>query len=92
MCLQDLALFLKERMPTDLEELARLAEQYYEAHTQIPAIKKHTDFRFGKDKDATGFIKKCFKCGSDTHLAKNCKQVTEARRKFPVSSATGPRT
>ena len=91
MCPQDLALFLKERMPTDLDELAKLAEQYYEAHTEITAVKKHTDNRFIKSGDA-GPVKKCYKCGSHTHLMKNCKQVTEEPKKPPVSSLTSQRS
>ena len=91
-CPQDLALFLKERMPTDIAELAKLAEQYYEAHTEITVGKRHTDGKFVKGRDAAEPVKKCFKCGSTTHLLKNCKQVTEEPRKSPVRPSTSQRS
>ena len=73
----DLALFLKERATTDIEELAKLAEQYCEAHQENATLKKnYSDHRF-KPKDTSFSSKKCHRCGSSTHLIKDCTVKTE---------------
>ena len=73
----DLALFLKERATTDIEELAKLAEQYCEAHQENATLKKnYSDHRF-KPKDTSFSSKKCHRCGSSTHLIKDCTVKTQ---------------
>ena len=50
-CAEDAAVFLKERSPKDLEELATLAEQYLNAHgkklsTKVPVAKQDVNTVF----------------------------------------------
>lgn len=63
-CPSDLALFLKERSPKDLDELATMAEKYYEAHAEsFTSKQQNNDIRL-----TTKGPKKCYKCGSESHL------------------------
>jgi len=80
-CSPELALFLKERAITDLEELGKLAEQYSEAHNEAVTFKKNSsEGRFMKPREVTHNVKKCYKCGSNSHLMKDCRSVTRETR------------
>ena len=91
-CPPDLALFLKERSLKDLDELATIAERYYEAHTETFAAKQRSsDVRVN-----TKGPKKCYKCGSETHLAKTCSRESRLTstdvKRSPSKTTTFPRS
>ena len=84
-CPVQLAIFLRERKTTCLEDLARLAEQYLDAHaTRSVGKKQVTDTeempgnRSGTKNVKPGIVKKCFSCGKGGHIAKNCFQMKRA--------------
>ena len=90
-CPPDLALFLKERSLKNLDELAAAAEKFYEAHAESfnPPKQRNRDTRVtATSKDQ----KKCYKCGSETHLVKNCNRESQLPstdvRKSPSRSLT----
>jgi len=91
-CPPDLALFLKERSLKDLDELATIAERYYEAHAETFAAKQRSSDMRANIKGP----KKCYKCGSETHLAKTCSResrVTSADvKQSPSKTTTFPRS
>jgi hypothetical protein len=69
-CSKDLGLFLKERIPKTIQEMARFADQFAEARTttpsllaQKPAIDKKpvTDKQIQPNQTGSGI--KCFNCG-----------------------------
>ena len=68
-CSPDMAMFLKERITANLDELGKLAEQYVEAHVDNPTAKRQHDLRKVKEDTAT---RKCYRCGSSEHLLKDC--------------------
>jgi len=91
-CLPPLALFLKERSPTSMEELGQLAEQYCEAHHEVKAYRRNdsdTQHR-GRLTTPQDSVKRCHKCGSRFHLIKKCRAGNEERQvQFtPSTSAT----
>ena len=79
-------MFLRERKPADLGELARLAEQYLEAHANSKtAVKKSEKEGFSsasafphKKPETQSFYrtspskKTCFTCGNLSHISKDC--------------------
>ena len=84
-CPVELAVFLRERKPRDLNELARIAEQYMEAHASrglsIPNKAEHkqevvsdkkmeNNPRFGSEL----VPKLCYNCRRRGHIAKECFQ------------------
>ena len=86
-CSPELALFLKERAIRDLEEFGKLAEQYSEAHNEEVTFKKNSgEGRYMKPREVTHNVKKCYKCGSNSHLMKDCRSVTRETR----AQATSP--
>jgi len=79
-------LFLKERLVVDLEELAKLTEQFESAHgskaTVMPAVQVDN---LGKPETKVGNSRsfptrngpprpKCYNCGKTGHIAWNCFQ------------------
>ena len=97
-CVKELELFLRERAVTDLTELAKLAEQYMDAHrskgygwnraskqTVSHEMENKTHIPVSAEKGA--IAKKCFICNKTNHLAKQCFH----RQKTSAMEATGPR-
>jgi len=86
-CSKSLELFLRERAVVDLDEIAKLAEQYEDAHgskfvqrqENRPVIQKSSAPAVGMpaNKDnvkGSSSNRKCFVCGKGGHIAKNCFQ------------------
>lgn len=89
-CSKPMEMFLRERVPTDLAELSKFAEQYEDAHGTKPSFRKeagsHSPRRQpgssenrnppgAKQNSTTGSSKpKCFLCGKVGHIARNCFQ------------------
>ena len=84
-CPVELAVFLRERKPRDLNELARIAEQYMEAHASrglsipkkaeqkqevVSDKKMENNPRSGREL----VPKLCYNCGRRGHIAKDCFQ------------------
>jgi len=95
-CSKPLELFLRERAAIGLDEIAKLAEQYEDAHGS-KAVQKR-EFSSVEQKGSSGAVslpvykdnsagrspnrKNCFVCGKRGHVAKNC-----FRRVHPVQTA-----
>jgi hypothetical protein len=92
-CPRDLAVLLKERRTIDVDELARIAEQYLEAHPvrqnelrKQQTISEPTTQRAEPDtiskelRDERRTKKQCFLCRKEGYLARNCRsrQTTAA--------------
>ena len=73
-CSPDMAMFLKERITTSLDELGKLAEQYAEARADSSTAKHQGEARMVKEAAAS---RKCYRCGSNTHLLKDCPAVVK---------------
>jgi len=91
-CPPDLALFLKERATTDIDELAKLAEQYSEAHHENATLRKSSVDHNLRTKDVTSPSKRCHRCGSTTHLIKDCKTKAPETKTSPKRPLGGPKT
>ena len=87
---KDVSVFLKEKSPENLEELAKLAEQYLTGHNKTLSTKTigvKQDAResrpvlSGSQKDAF----RCFACDGRGHKAADCPSRTPAPRSEPVS-------
>jgi len=87
-CSESLALFLKERAITDLDKLATSAEQYTEAHNESFSQRSSTH-QSVKPRDTSVSVKKCFKCGSNSHLIKDCKTDIQEPKPAPRQSSDG---
>jgi hypothetical protein len=85
-CPKDLAVFLKERGIKDVDELARIAEQYLEAHPvrqnefwkmqtiSEPKTERAEPGRISKElRDERRTNKQCFLCVKEGHLARHCR-------------------
>lgn len=75
-CSKELATFLRERKPKDLRELGVLAEQYLEAHSSQSFTKaERRRFRSPtKRKPSEGDQRRCHRCGSPSHLVRDCQK------------------
>jgi len=78
-CPVQLAIFLRERKTTQLEDLARLAEQFLDAHAtrsvgkrQVTETEETPGTRSDTKNVKPAIVKKCFNCGKGGHIAKNC--------------------
>ena len=82
-CPKDVSVFLKERSPKDSEELAKLAEQYLNAHgkklyTKAPVTKQDVKTSLPRThKDAM----RCCACDGKGHRAVECPSKASTSRK-----------
>ena len=84
-CSKNVSVFLKERSPKDLEKLAKLAEQYLNAHgkklsTKAPVTKQDVKTSLPRThKDAM----RCYVCDGRGHRAMQCPSKASTLRKEP---------
>ena len=84
-CPKDVSVFLKERSPKDLEELAKLAEQYLNAHgkklsAKAPVTKHDMKTNLPRThKDAM----RCYVCDDRSHRAMECPSKASTSRNEP---------
>ena len=89
-CPKDLAIHLRERAPETLAKIAKIADQYLEAHGKhlfIPASRKPTvqpERDEAKNMQSNQTALHCFKCNTRGHKAVNCPII--AKRCFCVAS------
>ena len=87
-CHKDLAVFLKERGPVNISELARQAEQYLDAHKSIGHSRQPqnesklvTSSQEGAaQKPDTDTGRKCYKCDRTGHIARDCRYRASSHR------------
>ena len=103
-CSAEMALFLRERVPKNISEMVKLAEQYLEAHgMSLQERQKHTKKPNGhhqKSKDPSKSKQKetdknegrCYVCHKQGHLAKDCKQAKNQQQKKPTQKAASATT
>ena len=84
-CPWDVSIFLKERKPRNLEELAQMAEQFLDAHNKKLSSKTtvaRQDVRdnklaeFGSQRD----VMRCFACNGIRHKAVDCPKKASTYR------------
>ena len=84
-CPKDVSVFLKERSPKDLEELAKLAEQYLNVHgkklsMKVPVTKQDVKTSLPRThKDAM----RCYVCDGRGHRAVECPSKASTSRNKP---------
>ncbi|XP_065936509.1 uncharacterized protein [Magallana gigas] len=84
-CSKELALFLKERIPTSIQDMARYADQFAEARTvtsssltQKPLFDRRQQsdrqppYTDSVQQNQSGNAVKCYECGRQGHKAFNC--------------------
>ncbi|XP_052673702.1 uncharacterized protein LOC128155864 [Crassostrea angulata] len=84
-CSKELALFLKERIPTSIQDMARYADQFAEARTvtsssltQKPFFDRRQQsdrqppYKDSVQQNQSGNAVKCYECGRQGHKAFNC--------------------
>ena len=82
-CPKDLAIHLCERAPETLAKIAKIADQYLEAHGKhlfSPASRKPTvqpERDEAKNMQINPPVLHCFKCNSQGHKAVNCPTLTK---------------
>ena len=86
-CSAEIALFLRERVPKNISEMVKLAEQYLEAHgislQERQKRMKKPSRHYQKSKDLSKTEQKetdknegrCYVCHKQGHLAKDCRQA-----------------
>ncbi|XP_068673121.1 uncharacterized protein [Montipora foliosa] len=83
-CPKELAIHLRERAPETLDQIAKIADQYLEAHgkhlfssaTKKPLVQSKVEETKNVQSDATAL--QCYKCNAHGHKAINCP--TPARK------------
>ena len=84
-CPKDVSVFLKERSSKDLEELAKLVEQYLNAHgkklsTKAPVTKQDMKTSLPRThKD----VMRCYVCDGRGHKAMECPSKASTSRNEP---------
>ena len=98
-CSAEMALFLRERVPKNISEMIKLAEQYLEAHRislqerQKPTKKPSGHCQKPKDpskteqKEADKNEGRCYVCHKQGHLAKDCRQAKAQQQQKPTQKA-----
>lgn len=86
-CSNNLGVFLKERRPATLKELAEIAEYYLDAHSdrvynqtvdhQREESSKRMDWRQDYGTSSKEPARQCFVCNSTRHLARRCPDRTK---------------
>jgi len=82
-CRKDLAIHLRERAPETLAKIAKIADQYLEAHgkhlfspgSRRPAVLPERDE--AKNRQLNPKAPQCFKCNTGGHKAVNCPTLTK---------------
>ena len=89
-CPKELAIHLRERAPETLDQIAKIAYQYLEAHgkhlfssaTKKPLVQSKAEEKQNTQSDTTAL--RCYKCNARRHKAINCPAL--ARKCFYVAS------
>ena len=101
-CPKDLAIHLRERAPETLAQIAKIADQYLEAHgkhlfsptSRKPAVQSERDEVKNAQTNLTPVH--CFKCNTRGHKAVNCPTLTKkcflCGKKLPFRCAEIRRT
>ena len=103
-CSAEMALFLRERVPKNISEMVKFADQYLEAHgtslqeRQKPTKKPSGHYQKPKDPSKTeqkGTDKsegRCYVCHKQGHLAKDCRQTKNQQQKKSTQKAASATT
>ena len=103
-CSVEMALFIRERVPKNISEMVKLAEQYLEAHgMSLQERQKSTKKPSGhhqKSKDPCKTEQKktdknegrCYICHKKGHLAKDCRQAKNHQQRKPTQKAASATT
>ena len=103
-CSAEMALFLRERVPKNISEMVKLAEQYLEAHgislqeRQKPMKKPSGHYRKPKDPSKTEQKEtdknegRCYVCHKQGHLAKDCRQAKNQQQRKSTQKAASATT
>ena len=103
-CSAEMALFLRERVPKNISEMVKLAEQYLEAHgmslQKSQKLLKKPSGHHQKSKDPSKTEQKetdknegrCYVCHKQGHLAKDCRQAKNQQQRKPTQKATSAST
>ena len=103
-CSAEMALFLRERVPKNISEMVKLAEQYLEAHgmslqeRQKPMKKPNGHHQKSKDPSKTEQKEtdknegRCYVCHKQGHLAKDCRQAKNQQQRKPTQKAASATT
>ena len=82
-CLKELAIHLRERAPETLVQIAKIADQYLEAHgkhlfspaSRKPVVSPQKEETKIQQNDSTTVV--CFKCNARGHKAVNCPSLVK---------------
>ena len=103
-CSAEMALFLREKVPKNISEMVKLAEQYLEAHgislqkRQKPVKNPSGHCQKPKDPIKTEQKKtdknegRCYVCHEQGHLAKDCRQARNQQQRKPTQNAASATT
>ena len=84
-CPRDVSIFLKERKPRNLEKLAKVAEQYLDAHNKKLSSKATVARQDARDGKLAGSgsqrdVMRCFECDGKSHRAVDCSNRASTYR------------